>query len=122
MPRPDSFIVPGILSRGGFYIHEIPFQNDLINGISNGISDQGAPSFFLLAEGDIEVPCKDYVSLEIALFLSNKPLANLFFSIGIGCIDIEKSYQGVRVLLPQQGEDPTRAILDVNSLEFLFIP
>ena len=122
MPRPNPFVIPGILSRGRLDIHEIPIQNDLINSFSNGISDQGAPSFFLLAKGDIEIPCENYITLEVALFLSMKPPANLFFSIRIGSIDIENSYQGIRVLLPQQGEDLTRAILDVNSLKFLFIP
>ena len=101
--RPNLLIVPSILSSRWLNIHEIPFQNDLINSFSNGVSDQGAPSFFLLAKDDIKIPRKDYITLEIALFLAKKTPPDLFFSVRIGCINIENSYQIISVFLSQQG-------------------
>ena len=122
MPGLDPLIIPSIFSYRGLNIHEIPFQNGLINNFSDGVSDQGAPSFFILAKDGIKIPCKNYITLQVALFLAKKTPADIFISIRIGCIDIENSYQDIRVLLPQQGEDRTRALLDVNSLKFLIIP
>ena len=101
MPKPNPFVIPSVLSSRRLYIHEIPFQSDLINSFSDGVSDQGAHSFFILAKDDIKIPCKDYITLDISLFLAKKTPIDLFFNIRIGCIDIENSYQDIRVLLPQ---------------------
>ena len=53
VPKPDPLIIPSIFSCRGLNIHEIPFQNGLINNFSDGVSNQRAPSFFILAEDDI---------------------------------------------------------------------
>ena len=48
--------------------------------------------------------------------------AGIFFSNRVGSIDIEDAYQGVRGFLPQLGEDPMCAVLDIDSVKFLIIP
>ena len=122
VPGASPLITPSVFSCGWLDIHEVPLQDDIIYSFFYGVSNPGTPFFFFLVEGDIKIPPQDYISMLVTSFLTEKIPAGFFISIGNRSINIEYSYQIIGVFLPQQREDPVRAILDVNSLKFLVIP
>ena len=122
MPGACPLITPGVFSNVWLDVHEVPLQDEIIYYFFNGVSDPRTPFFFVLAEGDIKIPSQDYIPMLVTSFLPEEVPAGFFISEGVRSIKIENSYQSIGVFLPQQSEDPIRAILDVNSLKFPVIP
>ena len=83
VPRPKPPIGPGVFPNSGLDIYEVPGRDDVFNYIFHRIYGARAPSFFILAENEIQIPDQYDITLQINSFFTEKIPAVYFFAIRI---------------------------------------
>ena len=122
VPRTKPPIVPGKFPYSRLDVNEIPGHDDIFHHVSDEVSGSRTPSFFILTEGEIQVPIQNDITLKISSFFTEKIPAIYFFTIGVRSVDVKNTYHGVGVFLIQHGEDPVGADFDVLNFVFTIVP
>ena len=81
VPRAKPPIGPGVFPSSWLDIYEVPGRDDVFNYIFHRICGVRTPSFFIMAEDEIQIPGQYDIALQIVLFFTEKIPTVYFFAI-----------------------------------------